>query len=69
MNYFTKEELIEIMYLADYYIGMNITVNDEVIALREKLQVLTDNYCEHTDRQYYSRANLYECNECKMVGL
>ena len=65
MNDFTKEELEELHYLANYYIEMNITVHDEATQMRDKLQSMIDNYCEHSDSEPNHN---YEVEQCKKCG-
>ena len=68
MNEFTKEELERICQFFNIAIE-DYKEPDSTYELRDKIQSLIDNYCEHTSKQYYEHVMLYECNDCHMVTL
>lgn len=71
MNDFTKDELLIIHLDMCTYVAQNKILNESPIhrKLREKIESMIDNYCEHSHRQYYERVNVYECENCQMVML
>lgn len=65
MNDFTKDELQALHYCVNP-VRINPDFCDE---LKQKIQAMIDNYCEHTNKQYYERVNIYECDNCHMTML
>ena len=60
MNDFTTDELEDIL-------NGNMTLHPHTYQkLRDKIQSLIDNYCEHK-RTYYSNGVKFSCNECKEI--
>ena len=72
MNEFTKGELL-IMHLAIIrdinQFAHILKTSPSVLKLRDKLETMIDNYCEHKNKQYYDKVDIYECNKCHMVIL
>ena len=66
MNDFTKKELEETLYGLEQWCHPECN-HEKYIKLRNKIQCMIENYCEHKSLDYYDRANLYECQECGMV--
>jgi len=64
MNDFTLEELHQICYLANYYIDMNGSVGNINYVLRDKSNVMIDNYCEHKWSCWDDEHNTRECLKC-----
>lgn len=70
MNDFTKEELKDILHLIkDVHKGTQKHGLEWGFDLRDKIQSMIDNYCEHTKRQYYEHVSVYECEHCSMVSM
>lgn len=67
MNEFTKEELKEIgRSLVAYYCDPIHEVNRELII---KIAYMTENYCDHEEREYYADVAVGECKKCHIVIL
>lgn len=64
MNEFTKEELEYIFFCVDIVTDKN-DEHDIYGELEEKIQVMIDNYCEHT---YIATGFIREIAECKKCG-
>ena len=63
MNDLTKEEL-EHLYSHMKW-ACDIEVTEKNIALKDKIQSMIDNYCEHEWVFYMSpRGNIVRCNKC-----
>ena len=68
MNDFTKEELFDLKYAIE---KMREPGKDILgfYKLRDKIQSMIDNYCEHDHKSYYEHVPVYECTKCQMVML
>lgn len=68
MNQFTKDNLLVLLKcvrLCEVDHGECSDLDN----VKFKLQKLIDNYCEHSNKQYFERVNLYECDNCHVVML
>jgi len=62
MNDFTKEEL---QYLHECIYERPLWVTETMDKMREKLQSLIDNYCEHETRNVLSENGMWFVEKCK----
>lgn len=72
MNDLTKKELEcleNAIHLQLSEKSMSQINYDRRVGLRDKLQSMIDNYCEHSKRQYYEHVAVYECEHCHMVSM
>ena len=66
MNDFTKDEL-EYLYQAIY--ERPNTITEKMDSMRDKIQSMIDNYCEHEHKEYAAEDNrpmimTHECLKC-----
>ncbi len=70
MNDFTKEELEDLLdslnASLDADTSCDSTWRKDIRALKNKLQSLINNYCEHTE-SYKTGADVRRCCECEQI--
>ncbi len=68
MNDFTKEELELICQFFNIAIE-DFQEPDETYKLRDKIQSMIDNYCEHTWQEIFNERTYSQCKKCGEEGI